>query len=124
MNLWSLFFANVWSLVYSQLDVKKTILFPFYKNNDKKILRNYRAVTQLLIYRNFFKKLRLLVTIGLIRSNQSGLKPGNSCIMTYSEMHSEPRQTSKMEFFEKIVTFAKRSISYRVLNTSMYLQIF
>ena len=65
---------------------RKTIVAPVYKNGDTKILKNYRPVFLLFICGNFFEKLifnglfRFFMENDLISSNQSGYKPGGSCI--------------------------------------------
>ena len=87
--------------------LKKPILLPFYKKVDKQILRNYRAAAQLPVYGKLFEKIvfnemfKLFVTIGPIQFNQSGLKPGNSCIMTCSVAYSEPWKCLRWSLFRK-----------------------
>ena len=65
---------------------KKPTLFLFIKKNDKQSLKNYRPVSLLpicgkiferLLYNNMFS---FLIENDLISQNQSGFKPGDSCI--------------------------------------------
>ena len=65
---------------------KKTNVVPVHKKRDKQILKNYRPVSLLpvcgkifecLIYNNLFE---YFIESDLISQNQSGFKPGDSCI--------------------------------------------
>ena len=65
---------------------KKANVVPIHKKNDKQSLKNYRPVSLLpicgkiferLLYNNMFS---FLIENDLISQNQSGFKPGNSCI--------------------------------------------
>ena len=65
---------------------KKANVVPVHKKGDKQLLKNYRPISLLLIfgknfeiiiYNNIFE---YLTTNKLISDNQSGFKPGDSCI--------------------------------------------
>ena len=65
---------------------KKANVVPVHKKGDKQILKNYRPVSLLpicgkiferLIYNNLFE---YFIEKDLISQNQSGFKPGDSCI--------------------------------------------
>ena len=65
---------------------KKGNIVPIYKKGDKQILKNYRLVSLLPICGKIFERLifnelfNVLLENNLISPNQSGFKPGNSCI--------------------------------------------
>ena len=68
------------------LEWKKANVAPFHKTGDKQCLKNYQPVSLLPICRKIFERLifnemfRFLIENNLISSNQSGFKPGDSCI--------------------------------------------
>ena len=68
------------------LEWKKANVVPVYKKGDKQCLKNYRPVSLLPICGKIFERLifnemfRFLIENNLISSNQSGFKPGDSCI--------------------------------------------
>ena len=68
------------------LEWKKANVAPFHKTGDKQCLKNYQPVSLLPICRKIFERLifnerfRFLNESNLISSNQSGFKPGDSCI--------------------------------------------
>ena len=68
------------------LEWKKANVGPVHKKGDKQCLKNYRPVSLLPICRKILERLifnemfRLLIENNLISSNQSGFKPGDSCI--------------------------------------------
>ena len=65
---------------------KKANVVPIHKKSDKQILKNYRPVSLLLICSKIFERLLYNKMFGffldkdLISANQSGFKPGDSCI--------------------------------------------
>ena len=65
---------------------KKGNIVPCYKKGDKQNLGNYRPVSLLHIYGKFFERLifngmfSFFLTKNLLALNQSGFKPGDSCI--------------------------------------------
>ena len=64
------------------LEWKKANVVPVHKKGDKQCLKNYRPVSLLPVCRKIFKRLMFgfLIENNLISSNQSGFKPGESCI--------------------------------------------
>ena len=71
------------------LEWKKADVVPVHMKGDKQYLKNYRPVSLLPIWRKIFEGLifnemfRVLIENKLISSNQSGFKPGDSCINQY-----------------------------------------
>ena len=67
------------------LELKKANIVLIHKKGDKQCLKNYRPVSSLLIRGKTLERLILneifsfLIENNLISSNQSGLKPGDSC---------------------------------------------
>ena len=67
-------------------DWKKTNILPINKKGDKQTLKNYRPVSLLPICGKTFERLifnemfRFFLDHKLISTNQSGFKPGDSCI--------------------------------------------
>ena len=65
---------------------KKPMLYQFIKINDKQNLKNYRPVSLLPICGKIFERIiynhtfKFLTKNDLISHNQSGFKPGDSCI--------------------------------------------
>ena len=65
---------------------KKGNIVPIHKKGDKQILKNDRPVSLLLICEKIFDRIifnelfNFLLENNLISSNQSGFKPGDSCI--------------------------------------------
>ena len=65
---------------------KKGDIVPIHKKGDKQILKNYRLVSLLPICGKIFERLifnelfNFLLENNLISPNQSGFKPGDSCI--------------------------------------------
>ena len=65
---------------------KKGNIVPIHKKGDKQILKNYRPVSLLPICGKIFERLifnelfNFLLENNLILPNQSGFKPGDSCI--------------------------------------------
>ena len=69
---------------YSRM--RKANVVPLYEQGDYECVKNYRSVSVLPVFSKIFEKLiynamfkQFLDNI-LISSNQSGLKPGDSCI--------------------------------------------
>ena len=64
--------------------MKKANIVPVHKKRDKQILKNYLTVVSLLptCGKSFLERLiyNNLLENDLISQNQSGFKPGNSCI--------------------------------------------
>ena len=67
-------------------DWKKANIVPIHKKGDKQTLKNYRPVSLLPICGKIFERLlfnemfRFFLDNKLISTNQSGFKPGDSCI--------------------------------------------
>ena len=65
---------------------KKGNIVPIYKKGDKQVLKNYRPVSLLPICAKVFERLifnemfSFLLENNLVSPNQSGFKPGDSCI--------------------------------------------
>ena len=65
---------------------KKRNIVPIHKKGDKQILKNYRPVSLLPICEKIFERLifnelfNFFLENNLISPNQSGVKPGDSCI--------------------------------------------
>ena len=74
------------------LEWKKVNVVPVHKKVDKQCLKNYRPVSLLPICGKIFERLifnemfRFLNENNLISSNQSGFKPGHSCINQLSSI--------------------------------------
>ena len=68
------------------LEWKKGNIVPIFKKGDKQIYKNYRPVSLLPIFRKILEKLifeemfPFFIENKLITANQSGFKPGDSCI--------------------------------------------
>ena len=67
-------------------DWKKGNVVPIFKKGDKQILKNYRPISLLPVFGKIFEKLifhemcNVFIENDLILPNQSGFKPGDSCI--------------------------------------------
>ena len=67
-------------------DWKKGNVVPVFKKGDKQILKNYRPISLLPVCGKIFEKLifnkifKFFIENDLISPNQSGFKPGDSCI--------------------------------------------
>ena len=67
-------------------DWKKGNVVPILKKGDKQILKNYRRISLLPVCGKIFEKLifnemfKFFIENDLILPNQSGFKPGDSCI--------------------------------------------
>ena len=67
-------------------DWKKGIVVPVFKKGDKQILKNYRPISLLPVCGKIFEKpifnkmFKFFIEKDLISPNQSGFKPGDSCI--------------------------------------------
>ena len=67
-------------------DWKKARVVPVHNKGDKQCLKNYRPISLLLICRKIFERLifnelfTFLTDNKLISSNQSGFRPGDSCV--------------------------------------------
>ena len=65
---------------------KKANVVPIHKKDDKQILKNYRPVSLLPVSVKIFERIiynrifEYLIEKNLITENQSGFKPGDSCI--------------------------------------------
>ena len=65
---------------------KKADVVPVHKKGDKQILKNYRPIWLLPIARKIFERLlcdrmfEFFIENNLISNNQSGFRPGDSCI--------------------------------------------
>ena len=73
-------------MVYLHASGKKADVVPIHKKGNKQTLKNYRPVSLLPICSKIFERLIHNKTLGffldkgLISANQSGFKPGDSCI--------------------------------------------
>ena len=73
-------------MVYLHASGKKADVVPIHKKGNKQTLKNYRPVSLLPICSKIFerlihnKMLGFFLDKGLISANQSGFKPGDSCI--------------------------------------------
>ena len=74
---------NYW---FVSIKLEKGSIVPIHKKGDKQILKNYRPVSLLPICGKIFERLifnelfNFLLENNLISPNQSGFKPGDSCI--------------------------------------------
>ena len=77
---------RLWKVVFFCLDGKKRNVVPIHKKDDKQCLRNYRPISLLPVCGKIFEKLifyemfKFFIENELISPNQSGFKPGDSCI--------------------------------------------
>ena len=73
---------------------KKGNAIPVFKKGDKQILKNYRPISLLSVCDKIFEKLifnemfKVFIENDLISPNQSGFKPGDSCINQLFVYHS------------------------------------
>ena len=73
-------------------DWKKGNVVPVFKKGDKQILKNYRPISLLPVCGKIFEKLifnemfKFFIENDLISPNQSGFKPGDSCINQFLPM--------------------------------------
>ena len=85
VNLYSLSLVNTLTRVFS-VRMEKANVVPVHKKSDKECLKNYWPVSMLPICGKIPERLtfngmfRFLIESNLISSNQSGFKPGDSCI--------------------------------------------
>ena len=79
-------FVNLYSSWFFSMWLKKTNIVPIHKKGDKQTLKNYRPVSLLSICGKTFERLvfnemfRFFLDNKLISTNQSGFKPGDSCM--------------------------------------------
>ena len=72
---------------------KKANVVPVHKKGDKQILKNYRPISLLPIAGKIFERLlydkmfEFFIANNLISKNQSGFRPGDSCINQLSISH-------------------------------------
>ena len=72
---------------------KKGNIVPIHKKGDKQVLKNYRPVSLLPVCGKVFERLifneifSFLLENNLVSPNQSGFKPGNSCINQLLPLH-------------------------------------
>ena len=75
-------------MVYIHASGKKLVV-PINKKGDKQTLKNYRPVSLLPFSNKIFERplynemFGFLLDNGLISANQSGFKPGDSCIINF-----------------------------------------
>ena len=68
------------------LEWEKANIVPIHKENDKQSLANYRPISLLPIFGKIFERLlynemfNFFITNHVLPTNQSGFKPGDSCI--------------------------------------------
>ena len=78
---------------------KKANVVPVHKKGDKQILKNYRPVSLLPICGKIFERLiyinlfEYFIENDLISQNQSGFKPGDSCITQLISITNEIYQS-------------------------------
>ena len=83
---------------------KKGNVIPIYKKDDKQCLKNYPPISLLPICGKIFEKfrfnetLKFLIENELISPNQSGFKPGDSCINQLSAITHEIYKSFDNEF--------------------------
>ena len=71
---------------------KKANAVPVHKKGDKQSLKNYRPISLLLIIGKFFESIiynnifEYLTTYKLTSDNQSGFKPGDSCVNNFYQL--------------------------------------
>ena len=79
-------FVNLYSSWFFSMWLKKTNIVPIHKKGDKQTLKNYRPVSLLPICGKTFERhlfnemFRFFLDNKLISTNQSGFKPGDSCM--------------------------------------------
>ena len=92
-NIWKpleLIFKQALTTGVFRSEWKKGNIVPCYKKGDKQNLQNYHPVSLLPICRKVFERLifnemiSFFVANNLLASNQSGFKPGDSCINTFT----------------------------------------
>ena len=97
---------------------KKANVVPIHKKDDKQTFKNYRPVSLLPICSKIFERLLYNKMFGffldkdLISANQSGFKPGDSCINQHlsitHDIYKSLMMGMKLEMFS--LTFQKRLI--------------
>ena len=82
----SIVFKSCLSQMKFPMEWKKANVVPIYTKNDNRCIKNYRTVSLLPICSKIFERLlfnelyKFLNENDLLSSNQSGFRPGDSCI--------------------------------------------
>ena len=117
-------------------DWKKGNVVPVFKKGDKQILKNYRPISLLPVCGKIFEKLifnkmfKFFIENDLISPNQSGFKPGDSCINQLLSITHDIYKSfdSGYELEVFFLIFRKRStkfgmmVSYLNWNKMAYLE--
>ena len=77
------------------LEWKKGNIVPVHQKGHKQVLKNYRRVSLLPVFNEMFS---FLLENNLVLPNQSGFKPGDSCINQLFSITHEIFQSSDEEF--------------------------
>ena len=81
-----LLFQNSLKLSYYPNIWKRSNIIPVHKKNDKQLVKNYRPISLLPIFRKNLKRMifnkiyHFLLEERLLNPNQSGFRPSDSCI--------------------------------------------
>ena len=90
-----LLFQNSAKLYYFPDIWKRSNIIPVYKNNDKRLVENYRPISILPIFGKIFEKIifnkiyHFLLEEILLNPNQSGFRLSHSCINQLLEITQE-----------------------------------
>ena len=82
----SILFINCFKNQCFPNEWKKANIVPVYKKNDKQLIKNYRPVSLLPVCSKIFEKVifnslfKYLEDNNLLNGNQSGFRPGDSCV--------------------------------------------
>ena len=82
----SILFRNCFESQCFPNEWKKANIVPVHKNNDKQLIKNYRPVSLLPVCSKIFEKIifnslfKYLEDNNLLNGNQSGFRPGDSCV--------------------------------------------
>ena len=118
-------------------DWKKGNVVPVFKKGDKQILKNYRPISLLPVCGKIFEKLilnemfKFFIENDLILLNQSGFKPGDSCINQllfiihdiYKSFDCAYEVRGVFLIFRKCLTKCGMMVSYLNWNKMAYLEI-
>ena len=116
---------------------KKGNAVPIFKNGNKQILKNYRPISLLPVCGKIFEKLilnemfKFFIENDLILLNQSGFKPGDSCINQllfiihdiYKSFDCVYEVRGVFLIFRKCLTKCGMMVSYLNWNKMAYLEI-
>ena len=82
----TILFRNCFENQYFPKEWKKANIVPVHKKNDKQLIKNYRPVSLLPVCDKIFEKIifnplfKYLEEYNLLNDNQSGFRPGDSCV--------------------------------------------